>query len=107
MPESNATALVFSGRPNPTWTISADDTATLLGVWEGLESAETGPPEPSGLGYRGVVVTAPDGRCWYVFAGLADLSWQSSNEARVDADRALEQMILGTAPLCLLPPIET
>jgi hypothetical protein len=52
---------VYSGRPNPTWTLSADEAVEITGLLENLPSAAAAGEE--GLGYRGFVLrrTAPAG----------------------------------------------
>jgi hypothetical protein len=50
---------IFSGRPNPTWTLSGEETSQLLALLANLPSKEAGWPA-SGLGYRGFVVSFRD-----------------------------------------------
>jgi hypothetical protein len=45
---------VYSGRPNPTWSLSGAVAAELLRRLQSLEASEVGPPEFDGLGYRAV-----------------------------------------------------
>jgi hypothetical protein len=45
---------VYSGRPNPTWTLSGAVAAELLARLQGLEASEVSTPEFDGLGYRAV-----------------------------------------------------
>ena len=54
--EARVTVEIFSGQPNPEWTLSPEDSDELsqrMGFL--MPAAETGPP-PEGLGYRGIVV---------------------------------------------------
>lgn len=46
---------IFSGRPNPTWTLSDTQTASLLEMVGGLPQSEAG-AAPDHLGYRGMIV---------------------------------------------------
>jgi hypothetical protein len=49
--------LIFSGRPDPEWTLNDQETEQLLGlVRETLGREETNPPPRGGLGYRGFLV---------------------------------------------------
>jgi hypothetical protein len=49
----------FSGRPNPTWTLTDAERTELEGLLTGLPRAEVDAlPEP-GLGYRGFRITIP------------------------------------------------
>jgi hypothetical protein len=51
---------VFSGRPNPSWSLSADEEQELVRRLQGLPSGD-GPPTEGDLGYRGfrLVARAP------------------------------------------------
>jgi hypothetical protein len=50
---------VYSGRPNPTWTLTAEEITTLAARLNGLPLSDSPPPE-SGLGYRGFLITNPE-----------------------------------------------
>lgn len=49
---------IFSGRPNPTWTLTTDESSRLAAQLTNLPPAGQAPADP-GLGYRGVVVQNP------------------------------------------------
>jgi len=49
----------FSGRPNPSWTLSPEDAEELTKRLQGLRSVDQAPVEP-GLGYRGFVLSSPE-----------------------------------------------
>lgn len=49
---------VFSGVPNPGWTLTDAQTAHLLAMVAALSSTETAPRSGNQLGYRGMVVRA-------------------------------------------------
>jgi hypothetical protein len=51
---------VFSGRPNPSWQLSAEQVDELLGAFQGLLAVDQVPPE-NDLGYRGFVLQNPGG----------------------------------------------
>jgi hypothetical protein len=51
-PECQAEALVFSGRPNPKWTVPKGVVKGLEKIWSSLEPAGPEMP-PSGLGLSG------------------------------------------------------
>jgi len=57
------TADIFSGRPNPEWTLNESQIAQLANQ---LRDAFAAPPLrahiPDGLGYRGLIVTSDDSR---------------------------------------------
>ncbi len=50
---------VFSGRPNPTWNLSAKQTEELLKAFQDLPLADK-PSQEGGLGYRGFIIFNPD-----------------------------------------------
>jgi hypothetical protein len=69
--EAQATMLVFSGRPDPTWAISSDDWQTLNKQIHNLQGRleHTGQYEfPSVLGYRGFQVLRDNEEVYYVAA---------------------------------------
>jgi hypothetical protein len=85
---------IFSGRPNPTWSLSSADTATLAGMIEKLSRAE-----PAvlfdGLGYRGFIVTSPTplvGATTIVVQ--RDIVKLSADNFRKDFDRTIERWLL-------------
>jgi hypothetical protein len=50
---------VFSGRPNPTWNLSEEETFELLEALQNLPPADKLSRE-NGLGYRGFILSNPD-----------------------------------------------
>jgi hypothetical protein len=50
---------VFSGRPNPTWSLSEEQIIELQGALRDLPPADK-PPGEFGLGYRGFLILNPD-----------------------------------------------
>lgn len=50
---------VFSGRPNPTWSLSAEQSMELLAAFQDLPPADK-PSLENGLGYRGFLLWNPD-----------------------------------------------
>ena len=98
-----AGALVFSGRPDPTWPISSDVAEELVAIWESLvPSNDTAPTMPA-LGYRGCFVRDPAGPTWTAFHELVTLSIDSDSETRRDGDRRFERTVLASAPAGTLP----
>lgn len=100
-----ATARVFSGRPDPAWTVEASLAHDLVRAWQSLEEGEAGPSAPPSLGYRGVVLIAPDGRAWAAHDGIVTGDGSGLAQARLDPDRSWERRLLGTAPPGTLPPV--
>ena len=82
-----ATALIFSGRPNPTWTIPEEMAATLAAAISALEQITPRPTEPPGLGYSGLVLVPTQGDSpgqWHFADGVIDP--QSAPKAWVRKD---------------------
>jgi len=91
---------VFSGLPNPTWELSAADTATLMDMIEALPS--TSPVDlPNPLGYRGFLVslTAPESGSTGTIRAFQGVVEYLAGEMRYYADpgRQTERWLLTTA----------
>ena len=99
-----AQALVFSGRPDPTWVVPDSTAEQLLAVWAELPSSPERRRRPPPLGYRGCLLKAPDGRTWESFGGQVTLNDGHMTRTRDDSDRRFEWLLLGTAPANALPP---
>jgi len=90
---------VYSGRPNPTWSLSADEAKTIARVLKDLPRAASAMPE--GLGYRGFVLrmSEPPGtelESVRVSAGVITIHKGERVEHFVDA-RGLEERLLQQA----------
>jgi hypothetical protein len=100
----SATASIYSGRPDPEWTVPADVAGRLASAWDRLSDVpERRQAEPPGLGYRGCTLTAPDGRRWHAYGGVVVLRAGALHQAREDVDRAFEKALLATAPAGAIP----
>lgn len=95
----NAGALLYSGRPDPTWTVPADQAAEWVQAFDRLTRTPTPVPDQSILGYRGVWLKDPQGRRWDAWVAVV---WQG-NDRRSDIARALERALLQSAPPGVLP----
>jgi hypothetical protein len=80
---------LYSGRPNPTWSLEESEASSILAAWEALAPARP-IPYPDRLGYRGVVVVFDDGMRLTIADGVA----QVGGAARADPDRALERLVV-------------
>ena len=93
---------LFSGRPDPVWTVSQRDAASLARIWSRL-LPHTGPAvRPPALGYRGCCVSGAGGE-WCVYRGVVTHTDAERQEVRRDADREFERSVLASAPPALLP----
>ena len=99
---------IFSGRPNPTWKLSGEETSRFLGLLRELPSTEPGWFDV-GLGYRGFAVSFhdPEGRETRVqiFKGIVKRSVGESAEYFADKDRKLERWVLKTGNSRLSPEL--
>ena len=91
---------IFSGRPNPTWDLSAADTATLTGIIGSLPpSSPVDLPTP--LGYRGflVSVSEPELRPVVTMRAYQGVVEYQGYETRyyADPDKQVERWLLATA----------
>lgn len=99
-----AQALVFSGRPDPEWTVPASAAGQLLRLWAELPQG-TEEPAPPPLGYRGCLLRAPDGRTWRTSGRSVTLDDGHHTQVRDDPDRRFEHLLVATAPPGTLPPL--
>jgi hypothetical protein len=103
--EWRASVSIFSGRPDPAWSLSPEQVRRLEDIWSRLEppvdAPHAGPPP---LGYRGAFVDDPQGRRWYAYGGRVALQRGTTVELRADPDREFERTIVESAPAEILPP---
>lgn len=72
---------VFSGRPNPRWTLTQQQTTHVEQLLRDLPS--TSGPAASGLGFRGFILSEGDRRI-RVGSGLVHFENETSNRVRGD-----------------------
>lgn len=89
---------IFSGMPNPTWTLTDAESRRLAEKLAALPPAA--PRELSGnLGYRGLIVTIrqPDGEARVrVQKGIAEIIDGARTACHADRGRALERWLIDT-----------
>ena len=90
---------VFSGRPNPEWTLTAAEAAELEAMTASLPVAAALPPPFDGLGYRGIVARNPADPGWSLvaFRDTVRVLTPEGSEVRADPDATVERWLLGTA----------
>jgi len=100
-------ALLYSGRPDPRWAISARQVERLQDLWNRLPATvRVLAPAPL-LGYRGAAVECSSGRRWWAYHGIAESkTGDTVPECRLDKGRDFEKAILATAPAGLVPERE-
>ncbi len=97
-----AGALIFSGRPDPTWIVPPSVVDELERVWSSLESTAQPLPTAPPLGYRGCFLREEGHRVWFAYGGVVRLE-AGRSEWREDNERRFEKTLLASAPPGLLP----
>jgi hypothetical protein len=97
---------VFSGRPNPKWTLSAADIAILHAKLSRLRKGGAG-PRPGNLGYSGVTVRVTRGDDWtlHVHDGLAERRHGTRTDFLLDRRRVLERWLVASGRALLSPEV--
>ncbi|TMQ07784.1 MAG: hypothetical protein E6J90_42405 [Deltaproteobacteria bacterium] len=100
-----ATALVFSGRPDPAWSIAGPSAAAIVELLEAAPVTDAASPTAPALGYRGVILSPEAGVVsWVIHAGMiVETRGRSAPVRRRDDGRRIERAVLTTAPPGLLP----
>lgn len=96
-------AFLFSGRPDPVWSVDPGTAHQLEAIWNSLRTSAAGLAHQPHLGYRGCFLRDPDGTEWSAFAGVVTHQSRTSAESRSDPDRKFERAVLTTAPANMLP----
>ena len=106
---ATVTLMIFSGRPNPNWVLSAEQTAEFHARMARLPSAGTTQAPPDALGYSGFWVAFLDEprRRQVVRIGRGHVTIEIVKTARhlADPDRVMERWLLQTAGDRLAPEV--
>lgn len=94
--------LLYSGRPDPEWSVTAGEAAALLALWARLRADRVAKVPAPALGYRGCIVRMEPGD-WQAFAGAVTHRAAQLEETRADPTRSFERATLATAPAGLVP----
>jgi hypothetical protein len=97
-----ARAIIFSGRPDPSWPVTNTLLKQLENIWNSLEVTEKIPSSPT-LGYRGCLLKDNINREWFVYKDFIRLSINGVSETRLDRHTKFEKLLLSSAPVGLLP----
>jgi hypothetical protein len=89
---------VFSGQPDPAWSIPDEDGHRIAALWAALPAVGQAPPSRPCLGYRGAFVDDGEHRSWAAHEGFVSLQRGRSCEWRADPERRFERTITCTAP---------
>jgi hypothetical protein len=96
-------ALIFSGRPNPTWHVRKVIVQQLKEIWSLLEHFQGEPAIAPPLGYRGCFLKCKPDLEWIAYGGIVALKTSDTHESRRDNDRRFEKLLLTSAPEGILP----
>lgn len=93
---------LFSGRPNPAWTLDAPQAAELASLLGRLRPASSAPAQAEGLGYRGLVVhgvesALPGCSVLRVHRGNAVAECGAERRGFTDPERAVERWLAASA----------
>ena len=92
---------LFSGRPNPAWTLDAAEAEDLADLLRLLPPGGAA-PEPPGLGYRGMVVRGVEAALpgcteLRLFRGAAAAECAAGPRTFTDRERAVERWLVDSA----------
>jgi hypothetical protein len=102
-----AAVFVFSGRPNPTWSLDSKVTGEIERIWDRLEPSKLAAEPAARLGYTGCTVRNGWGKIWTACGGLVTLREGEHEDRRADPDRAFEHAVIALAPPGELPPLDS
>ncbi len=99
LPSVTVTLGIYSGRPEPSWTLNDVQVAALVGQLAGLPAA-TGAPPQGGLGYHGFSIIVqqsgqPD-QTFVAFRGAVTSPADAPGTYRADPQRTVEGALLET-----------
>jgi hypothetical protein len=97
-----AGASIYSGRPDPTWTVPKRLALQLEEIWACLPESSDEPALGPPLGYRGSFLEDSSGRRWFTYGGVVTLTTGAGSELRKDKGRAFETLLWKSAPKGLL-----
>lgn len=95
---------IFSGRPDPSWSLDEAAGSGLQQLFDSLEKYEGPGVSAPPLGYRGVFLRDNAGHEWFAYREVVTLKEANRSDARKDAGRQFERAIVASAPEGLMPP---
>lgn len=96
-------ALVFSGRPNPTWQVEQAVVQELEEIWGLLEPFPDTRSSAPLLGYQGCFLRGGPDLEWIAYRDVVTLKAGGDCDSRRDEDRKFEKLLLASAPEGILP----
>lgn len=93
-----ATALLFSGRQNPEWRLTASQQKKWMVLWQHAPLKNTAVEIPSILGYTGCRLHHNEHSHWQLYNGCVSFFENDNIFSKKDEDRQMELFLLSTAP---------
>jgi hypothetical protein len=87
---------IYSGRPDPTWTLTSVEALTLSNMFASLANV-TGTPPVGGLGYHGFTIVAPWGTV-IAYHGAIAAPGEGLRAVMSNPTRSVERFLLETSP---------
>ncbi len=94
-PVAVVTLGIYSGRPDPSWTLTSGEAATLETMLGTLVEVTDTPPV-GGLGYHGFTITTPT-RTFVAYRGAIAAPGSGARAMKVDPARSVERFLLETS----------
>lgn len=86
---------IYSGRPDPTWSLTSVEALTLTNMFASLANV-TGTPPVGGLGYHGFTIALPSGTEVAYRGGIA-APGEGPRAVMSDPTRSVERFLLETS----------
>lgn len=90
--------MLFSGRTNPQWQLTAADAEKFLASWANAPLSATHVKIPSLPGYTGCRIIKDHSCYWLIYGGIITQFNAHAMTSRVDINHETEKWLLHTAP---------
>jgi hypothetical protein len=92
---------IFSGRPNPVWELSAQESREFIHRFQALPQQENNVLMAEGLGYRGMIITRLEHPLAeynevFVSSGIVVANYNDRSKQWIDQNREFEKWLLQT-----------
>lgn len=92
---------IYSGRPDPSWTLTSVEALTLSNMFASLANV-TGTPPVGGLGYHGFTITMPTSTV-VAYRGAIAPPGEGPRPVMSDPTRSVERFLLETSRVHVTP----
>lgn len=94
----NASALLFSGRENPVWTLNTEQQKKWMLLWKEAPLSDRVAELPSKLGYTGCKLQFNKYSHWQLYNGCVSFFDHETVFSKKDEGGQMERFLLSTAP---------